>query len=113
MREIKIRTWNGKKMIYGPTDDNPNSALILTLCDTIDSEPLMYTGLKDINGKEIYEGDIYIQGDKNIKYVVVWEDTGLIGKQIGSSSYAGLEYFRKQIKVIGNIYNNPELLKEE
>jgi uncharacterized phage protein (TIGR01671 family) len=69
-----------------------------------------YTGLKDKNGKEIYEGDIYHMGDENIKYIVVWNDTGLTGKQLGSSSYAGLSYWQKNIEIIGNIYDNPELL---
>lgn len=72
-----------------------------------------YTGLKDKNGKEIYEGDIYHMGDKNIKYVVTWHDTGLIGKQLGSSSYAGLTHWRNKIEIIGNIYDNPELLERE
>ena len=63
-----------------------------------------YTGLHDKNGKEIYEGDIYHMGDKKITYTVVWHDSGLIGKQNGSSSYAGLEHWMYKIEVIGNIY---------
>ena len=70
-----------------------------------------YTGLKDINGREIYEGDIFHLGDKNIKYQVVWNDTGLIGKQVGSTSCVGLEFWKDKIQVIGNIYENPELLR--
>ncbi|BDR66996.1 hypothetical protein K144312032_12240 [Clostridium tetani] len=70
-----------------------------------------YTGLKDKTGKEIYEGDIYHIGDKNIRYVVVWNDTRLIGKQLGSNSYAGLSYWQDKIEIIGNIYENPELLE--
>jgi hypothetical protein len=70
-----------------------------------------YTGLPDTNGKEIYEGDIYNMGDRNILYVVLWRDSGLIGKQISSSSYAGLEHWQDKIEIIGNIYENPELLK--
>lgn len=70
-----------------------------------------YTGLKDKNRVEIYEGDIYHIGDKNIRYVVVWNDTRLIGKQLGSNSYAGLSYWQDKIEIIGNIYENPELLE--
>ena len=70
-----------------------------------------YTGLHDKNGVEMYEGDIYHQGDKNILYVVVWHDTSFIGKQLKSSSYAGLTYWLDRIEVIGNIYDNPDLLK--
>ncbi|WP_064615869.1 YopX family protein [Streptobacillus moniliformis] len=47
-----------------------------------------FTGLFDKNGKEIYEGDIYHMGDNTITYTVVWNDSGFIGKQNGSSSYA-------------------------
>ncbi|MFS0655681.1 YopX family protein [Bacillus sp. 179-C3.3 HS] len=72
-----------------------------------------FTGLKDRNGVEIYEGDIYHQGDPEIIYLVVWHDTGLQGKQIRSSNYAGLSYWKDRIEVIGNIYENPELLTEK
>ncbi|RRJ62427.1 hypothetical protein EHV15_05280 [Paenibacillus oralis] len=71
-----------------------------------------YTGIKDKNGKEIYEGDIYHQGDRNILYVVVWEDTGLIGEQIGTRSYAGLQHWKDRIEIIGNRWDNPDLLGE-
>ncbi|MNJ55453.1 YopX protein [compost metagenome] len=69
-----------------------------------------YTGLKDKNGKEIYEGDVYHQGDPRITYTVVWQDSGLMGKQNGSCSYAGLSHWRDRIEVIGNRWDNPELL---
>ncbi len=70
-----------------------------------------YTGLHDKNGKkEIYEGDIITNGDKNIKYIVEWHDTGLKARQWNNSSYIGLEYWKSQIEVIGNIYDNKDLL---
>ena len=71
-----------------------------------------YTGLKDKNGREIYEGDVYHQGDTNILYVVEYKGASFVGKQIRSSSYAGLEHWKDRIEVIGNIYQNPDLLLE-
>ena len=64
----------------------------------------MCTGLCDKNGVEVYEGDIYHHRDKTIKYVVEWHDTGLMGKQMGASSWAGLIYFKDETEVIGNIH---------
>ena len=69
-----------------------------------------FTGLLDKNGKEIYEGDIYHMGDNTITYTVVWNDSGFIGKQNGSSSYAGLEYWMDRIEIIGNVYENKKLI---
>ena len=59
--------------------------------------------MKDINGIEIKEHDIFNLGDENIKYCVVWRDGKLIGKQMGSSSYCGLEHWLDRIEVVGNI----------
>ena len=72
-----------------------------------------YTGLKDKNGKEIYEGDIFNLGDKKILHIVEWYDNGFMGKQKGTlGSYVGLAYWNSAIEVVGNIHVNPELLKE-
>lgn len=65
-----------------------------------------YTGLKDKNGKEVYEGDIFHLGDPNITYAVVYFDTAFRGKQKVSSSYVGLEEWKDCIEVIGNIYES-------
>jgi hypothetical protein len=83
----------------------------ITINEMVESNSVgQCTGVFDRNADDIYEGDIYTMGDKNIKYKVVWHDSGFIGKQLNSSSYAGLEHWREQIKIIGNVYQNPELL---
>lgn len=69
------------------------------------------TGLRDKNGKLIFEGDIYHHGDKDIIYTVIFQDTSFKGKQNGCyGSYAGLSHWSDCIEIIGNIYENPELL---
>lgn len=116
-REIKFRAWDNVHQCF---DENVAANLLMQLHDPYEEVDekygerfflSQYTGLKDKNGKEIYEGDIYNMGDRNILYVVLCRDSGLIGKQISSSSYAGLEHWQDKIEIIGNIFENPELLK--
>lgn len=76
-------------------------------------EIVFSTGIKDVNRKEIFEGDILISGDIKIKYTVVWLDCGLRAKQISNSSTIGLIYWREKLEIIGNVFENPELLKNE
>jgi len=83
-----------------------------------------YTGLKDRNGKRIFEGDICIwvdndgEYDANCKYVVSWEqeETGFYLQIYDNGEDCGLDYFgdgRDGLEIIGNIYDNPELLNHE
>ncbi len=75
---------------------------------------MQFTGLLDKNGKEIYEGDIL--KDNIDGYVVVREMTG--GHFTWKSTLSGIggifpfDYNQKNnCEVIGNIYENPELIK--
>lgn len=70
-----------------------------------------FTGFLDINGKDIYEGDILQLEDEYELYVVEWHDAGLKARQISNPSTIGLTNWRKYITVIGNIYDNQYLLK--
>ena len=81
-------------------------------CFDIDPETVgQFTGMMDISGEELFEGDIYNMGDDNIRYVIVWRNCMFIGRQVGNNSYAGLDYWESKIKKVGNIHDNKELLK--
>ena len=69
-----------------------------------------FTGMTDKKGKKLFEGDVYSMGDKNILYVVIFDKSQFIGKQVGNRSLAGLEYWKSDIEIVGNVYDNPELL---
>lgn len=116
-REILFRAkkWISGEWLEGEVHLKCNNAHIHTnYADQykIDEDTVcQFTGMTDKNGTKIFEGDIYTIGDDNIRYVVVWRKCMFIGKQIGSNSYAGLDYFESEIKKVGNIHDNPELLK--
>lgn len=137
MREIKFRAWDEEdKRMY--CDDKVivtfsgfleevyvrrNS----TVDELIDYKLMQYSGIKDIEGKEIYEGDIVEFLDEEVNYShcgVEYDEFINIGKVIFShdelmgwditNRNMDLEevwHYREYIKVIGNIYENPELLE--
>lgn len=82
-------------------------------------ELMQYTGLKDKSGKEIYEGDVvkYYFVPEKLEYVFqTIFDNGVVSpfREVSSFDDTGMSYLadENQSAVIGNIYENPELLKE-
>ncbi|MCM3567875.1 YopX family protein [Neobacillus mesonae] len=120
MREIKYRAWEKSlKEIIPVHEINFESKMINTksawrLFDEI--ELMQYTGLKDKNGKEIYEGDV-LKGH----YYAYGRKRRFIGKVVygyhgfwlvGVKQYMGMRQdFSSLYEVIGNSFEKPELLE--
>lgn len=115
-REIKFRIFvkESKEMIYGRRAMSikaftPNYAYLDN-----EVEVMQYTGIKDRNGNDIYEGDILGYG-----YVVTYvDDSDGANRGMNVGFYEQRDNFESWIQlevgagyeVLGNIYENPELL---
>ncbi|PFD19252.1 hypothetical protein CN305_13655 [Bacillus cereus] len=108
MREIKFRAWDKE---FKQFSDMALNYKIADINFYTDYEWMQYTGLKDKNGKEIYEGDVILVIEWNRKYNVVFE-RGMF-KASGSTTFSLVTATNGELscQVIGNIYENPELLK--
>ena len=118
MREIKFRVWDNIDYLTKPftLDDVVMGKVQFT---TKDSTVMQYTGLKDKNGKEIYEGDIIYRKTrlfsdspwKEVRYVIRFDEKE--GAFLADGITGLRHYFeiRDPFEVIGNIYENPELIK--
>jgi len=136
MREIKFRAWVGThKLMFQVREmiipDGLNEAGMQEIAATdnysivrplhyIQPILMQYTGLKDKNGKEIYEGDIInfnIQDYRGLDHfykseVYYWGSC--FSCDTGESCLINLDTIiaeDDEIEIIGNIYENPELLK--
>ena len=129
MREIKFRGWIKKKKLmvyfglfetdmtylYYAKDKNGDFGLFIDE----ENDPIMqYTGLKDKKDKEIYEGDIVrwiipedISEFEREKRIIFWnkDSCGFFGKTLDSKYHCFIN--GELFEIIGNIYENPELLK--
>ena len=120
-REIKFRAWQDNHMIYQNKPGVYGTKDFLNKCYE-DCELMQYTGLKDKNGKEIYDGDIisgfYQEGSgpelvrfKSVVYIS-WDNKN--GKWIVTEIISGEQFdlydYGPLDEIIGNIYDNPKLL---
>jgi len=126
VREIKFRAWLPKNEYY--CNDKTNKMyrvysindvsceiVVDGLCNTVLKKYLkilQYTGIKDKNGKEIWEGDIIkLPKDKPMEVVMHYGMYSLKPNDDSSYHFSVAIVALLKGKVIGNIYENPELLK--
>ena len=110
MRELKFRVWNKIMRHYRHFVLQKGVSVSIGA----DLEIEQCTGLKDKNGKEIYEGDI-LHSKVGTDYVVSYSvDKGryeMWSKDGCGGGIADVQYIKEfNIEVIGNIHENPELL---
>lgn len=116
-REIKFRAWHpGSEKMHTCIEVSP---FHVGDCDRLrwnknDVILMQYTGLKDKNDKEIYEGDIveggpYLSKSKTKSHIVYQFNQFKVKDEFIGWEGEGLWYW-DEIEVIGNIYENPELL---
>lgn len=128
MREIKFRAWVNDAMCYDIAEieyqyfclvvnDHPSEERAFLLDESI---LMQYTGLKDKNGKEIYEGDVLKITDYPFKECSQEKDKSNPFYKTEKVIYdppcfnlnGWLEFdYDGEYEVIGNIHENPELLK--
>ncbi len=129
MREIKFRAWvKDRKAIFEVVLINYVTKKVTYLLERVghllnirhdkfnNVELMQYTGLKDKNGKEIYEGDIVkLRANHGIGVVKYYDEWGaFVVEYIKPRQLAvlGMNYYKEDIEILGNIYQNLELYEE-
>jgi len=109
MREIKFRFWNSLDLKMISDDDLKN----LTLQTIRESEGvlLQFTGIKDKNNVEIYEGDIIKYTQHHFNTPMVKEHIKVVEFDYDKWTIYTSNAGESNVEVIGNIYQNSDLIK--
>ena len=125
MREIKFRAWDRFKQRWSNYKINDGTVYFMDKNTGVwygsynkrykDFNLMQYTGLKDMRGKEIYEGDILFESFGEKYYKVVFENGSFRAEFEGDFeeySFDLIDVVAQGCEVVGNIYENAELLGE-
>jgi uncharacterized phage protein (TIGR01671 family) len=118
-REIKFRVWDN--IDYMSNTYDLTEIQFGKIQFTKDCIVMQFTGLKDMNGTEIYEDDIvfnHAEEGRSNSNTIIWDMDRYVIEQLsaqddeinGIGIYLELYLFNTDIEVIGNIYENPELI---
>ena len=122
---FKFRAWNLEKGIMhydveDTYDGISNNAIQHSNFSAVleDNEYIVMqcTGFKDRNGKLIYEGDVVGFGSENEDIgIIEWDNDEcrfIVDEKFNNSISDFSNWYGNELEIIGNIYQNPELLKE-
>ena len=110
MRTTKFRVWDHRKNKFYFFDLLSLIGGVDPICVAIKmgvvTDFQQFSGLIDKNGKEIYEGDIILYEHP---YAGTWKD--VVEYDAEKAAFSPLYKFHKTFEIIGNIYENPELIR--
>ena len=112
MRKTKFRAWEKELKKWYYSEEMGLSGFWGLVEQEVLENVCEYVGLKDSKGKEIYEGDIVANELGNQKWEVRYVSNGFVGVIPDEHDLQLWPTTCENIEVIGNIYENPELLNQ-